>query len=1250
MASRPARRTTRKAAVSGSRPRANPWAVPAPLGPVSPNPGAVAMRDAFVTRIQEDLLGPAGGPAERFLAKGGATRVRDRYLVGMLAPKDTVGFTENTDDDEGVDGVSGEGDSAFPERPRGGTASLFPNSIGVSVVAEDTCSTLRVVADWGRYRKESENEEGTGKSSPFWQREPRHHVLELQTEEGLFNEEIDPAGQPGVFLRGRMARTLSGAGIAWWLITVFLVNEQPIPLQNKDEAWLFQVGFAIEDASGRPVFGGREEALGSPTVPPADRYEVESLDMEYRDVVEFGIGLGTSVHCAPATANPQRAVKVATATIPRFEVGRTDAPDPATVHQLSGLVVDMKELAAMDAPELANALAPLADGYREWLESVQRPRIGDASQRLTGHEGIARSVLDEAAKIADSIQRGIDLVLTNQDALDAFRFANRVMWRQRLHSIAGTKRLDASRTGRPPRLRDLLATEDVPANRSWRPFQLAFLLLNIPSLMDPAHEERTKPGLIDLLYFPTGGGKTEAYLGLVAFVFAIRRLQGDLIADDGTVFDGTAGLAVFMRYTLRLLTAQQVQRAAALVCAAEQERKRLAGTDMRWAKGDPFRLGMWVGGTVTPNRIDDASTSIRDAHDRGTVRGSTPKQLVACPWCGTKLGALNLDEDPDTHRSLLYCTDTTGDCPFTAAQAPGEGIPLVTVDDDIYRVLPSFLIATVDKFAQLPWEGRARMLFGQVEKRCSRHGYRHPDHDKRIGCNADTHPARGGRPGAGSTPVARLRPPDLILQDELHLIAGPLGTMVGLYETAIDKLGTWEVHGRSSRPKVVASTATIRRARDQGHALFWRKTRVFPPPVLDAGQQFFAEQTPTATAPGRLYLGVCARGVRLKQVQVRVFTAVMGAAWALWNRYGAAADPYLTAVGYFNALRELAGMRRMADDELRVQLGRAALWSPSVDRRHRMKVEELTSRVQSSDIPEALDRLAVSFDPAVADAEPIDLLLATNMMSVGVDIPRLGTMLVVGQPKATAEYIQATSRVGRDKDKPGVIVTLYNWARPRDVSHYERFEHYHATFYRRVEPLSVTPFSPRALDRALTAVVVSEARHLFGGSNGNSAAATFDRFGPVATEIIAGITERAVEVTGNATVRGEIEQEIKKRYDRWQTEKAATGGLLTYRRTSGGGQTYLLRKPEEDPRWVQWTCPNSLRETEPNVNLIVDRHKRNNAWVSEPAFGAPVPGDAVTGSVTTEDGTLDADGADLDDLPVDPDEEAIVPADSETPA
>jgi hypothetical protein len=1223
----PAKKRTQRASAPRRRTQANPWVVPTPEGPSFPSPGPSALRDEFVERITMDLLGPAGGPTERFQARGGATRVRDRYLVGMLAPKETIAFDESRDDDPAL-GQSEQGEPALPERKSSG-ASLFPSSIGMSVTLEPACTALQVVTEWGHYTKSNgpEKDERTGQNIPWWNREPVRHAVELPLEPGTFETPV-PLAPPGVVLRGRMERVAGD----WWLITIFLVNEQVVPLVNKDEAWLFQAAFSVEDASGGAVFAGRQEALGSGSVPAKDEFEIDMLDMQYRDTVEFAVGHGTSVHCTPAPGKPWRAVRVATATIPAFEVARTDPPDPKSIPQLANLVVDMKELSELDPPALATALAPLADGYRAWLVD-QRARIDDPTQRLQPFDATAHQVIDDAEHVADAIQRGIDLLVADPTALAAFRFANRVMWHQRIHTIAAAKRLEASRTGRPDRLSSVVASVDVSPNRTWRPFQLAFLLLNIPSLLDPAHPERTRPGLIDLLYFPTGGGKTEAYLGLVAFVIAVRRLQGEIVGDDGTVFDGANGLAVFMRYTLRLLTAQQVQRAAALVCAAEQERERLAASDPRWAAGSPIRLGMWVGGSVTPNRIDDAAEAVRDAHERGDTRGSTPKQLVSCPWCGTRIDAFALKIHPDTRRSLLFCTDTTGECPFTEAKAPDEGIPLLTVDDDIYRVMPSFLIATVDKFAQLPWEGRAAMLFGHVERRCSRHGYRHPDHDSRIGCTAGTHPARGGRPGAATTDVKRLRPPDLILQDELHLITGPLGTMVGLYETAVDRLATWPVRGVSSRPKVVASTATIRRAADQGHALFWRNMRIFPSPILDAGMQFFSQQTPTTVSPGRLYLGVCARGVRLKQVQIRVFTAVMGAAWALWNRYGDAADPYLTTVGYFNALRELAGMRRMADDELKTLVNRAHLWSPTIARRGRMKVEELTSRVQSSDIPEALDRLAVSFDPSNPDADPIDLLLATNMVSVGLDIPRLGNMVVVGQPKQTAEYIQATSRVGRERDKPGVIVTLYNWARPRDVSHYETFEHYHATFYRRVEPLSVTPFSARALDRGLTAVVVSEARHLPGGANLNSGANTFDRFGPIAREIITAVGDRAVDVAGFAGVRARTDTEVQLRYDEWKSEQDARGGLLTYKRVQGGGNTFLLRKPEEDARWGTWTCPNSLRETEPNVNLIVSRHTRNNSWRNDPPFGMPPARPAPSGTAGAAKAPVEA--ADVEELPED---------------
>ena len=343
---------------------------------------------------------------------------------------------------------------------------------------------------------------------------------------------------------------------------------------------------------------------------------------------------------------------------------------------------------------------------------------------------------------------------------------------------------------------------------------------------------------MDLLFFPTGGGKTEAYLGLTAFAIAIRRLQGVV---EGR--DGRDGVAVLMRYTLRLLTLQQFQRATALLCACELRRRALYGKgeteqQRRWGT-TPMRIGLWVGQSSTPNRTEDAETWVKQARQRnGGGRGSSPMQLARCPWCGSELsGGRNVDVDRGRERTLLQCSDTSGQCAFTPRNSPGEGLPVVVVDEEVYRLLPSLVIATVDKLARMPWEGRVQSLFGQVSRHCDRHGYLTPGEE-----HPGQHPKRGALPPAAVVPCEPLRPPDLIIQDELHLISGPLGSLVGLYETAVDELSTWTVDGQRVRPKVIASTATIRRAGDQVKRLFDRKLGVFPPPGLDARDSFFALQ------------------------------------------------------------------------------------------------------------------------------------------------------------------------------------------------------------------------------------------------------------------------------------------------------------------------------------------------------------------------------------------------------------------------
>jgi len=994
------------------------------LQPLSPS----AMRDELERLVLLDLLGPAGGPAEE-LDEGS---VRDRYLVGMLAPRDQHIVPEELDE-LAVPEESGSEDGANDDAALQNT-SLCPSSIGMSFCVDSAATSLSVTATWGHYRRDHSETLKTPKGAPklVWKRQQmggKPEIFPLQ--EGLIPPwSPEPEEQPDVVVRGLVRHTADS-----WTVTLFLVNEQREPEHRRDEAWVFQPALRVESPDGAPIFQHR--STGGRTIPSDDE---QAMAMLYRRHVGFAIGHGVSTHAEIVPGDPTRAIRLSTRVVPSYDVPRTEAPTSAEVPGLADLVLDMKELAETPAAELSNKLTPLATAYAAWIAG-QAARIDDPAAGLGDYRHVAEQAIAECHHALDRIQAGITLLAHHAQAAQAFSFMNRAMWLQRVHTLYAEVR----RRGQQTSLEEL----DRPENRRWRPFQLAFILLNLPALTDLHHPDRSEDAtaVADLLWFPTGGGKTEAYLGLTAYTLAIRRLQGTIADRSGEV-----GVAVIMRYTLRLLTLQQFQRAAALICACEVIRQE----DQQGTWGNsPFRLGLWVGQRTTPNTTEQSEESSRQ--DRGLYqRGSTvggvgsPRQLTNCPWCGAPIDAgRDIRIEPFSRgrgRTFIYCGDPLGRCAFSRRNSP-EGLPVLVVDEEIYRCLPSLLIATVDKFAQMPWNGATQMLFGQVDKQCSRHGFRSPDLEDK-----DQHRAVGSFPSARSVPHPPLRPPDLIIQDELHLISGPLGTLVALYESVVDHLATWKVDGKQVRPKVIAATATIRRASQQVYTLFLRRVNVFPPQGLDVNDNFFARQRePGDATPGRRYLGICASGRRLKAALIRVYVAYLSAAQYLYNSYGTAVDPWMTLVGYFNSINELGGMRRLVEDDVRSRLGR--MEQRGLARRSPPYLEELTSRKSSTDIPEILDRLERVFDPrlmgqsgnGVTSPRPLDVLLATNMISVGVDVKRLGLMVVTGQPKTTAEYIQATSRVGRNA--PGLICVVFNWARPRDLSHYEQFEHYHATFY-----------------------------------------------------------------------------------------------------------------------------------------------------------------------------------------------------------
>ncbi|MBI5527015.1 MAG: helicase [Deltaproteobacteria bacterium] len=1165
--------------------------------PVLAPPSAEGIRDELEKLVVNDLLGPAGGPDEEVDER----RVSERYLVGMLAPKNKAFALEEADRLEAERGTSTE--DGTPDVTVPSAISMFPSSLGLSFCVPENTPAVKVTARWGWYRKLPtgttvddkgeptlpDEDEGDGKV--VWKRTPVEGSKVLALGEGPVEPWVVSAAQPEVVVRG-LVRKVEGDLI----VSLFLVNGQTEPSRLKDVAWLFQPELVVEGPHGGAVFCRRTR------VSERDRRaepEDARMEMAYRDFVEFAVGHGVGVHWETAPDDPTRATRIETRVVPRHEVKQQESPTEKDVPELEGLELDMKALAEGSRERLVATLKVLPDAYEKWIEN-QKTRLN--APDLQDFRQEADETVRAWERALGRIREGIALIETNENAAAAFQFANAAMWRQRLRTMI----VDRRRRNPQESVTDLETELDLPKNHSWRVFQLGFILQNLAGITGLDHADRSTnaQATADLLWYPTGGGKTEAYLGLTAYTLGLRRLQGVVAGRSGE-----QGVAVLMRYTLRLLTLQQFQRASALICACEVIRR---GDPKKWGK-EPFRIGLWVGMKTTPNTSEQSDEWLKQNRNTravyyGGVGGSgSPAQLTNCPWCGEPIrpeqNIVVETYERGACRTFTYCGDTLGRCAFTARNSPNEGVPVIVVDEEIYRRLPALVIATVDKFAQLPWNGKTGMLFGQVDGYCPRHGFRSPEIE-----DDDSHQKKGAFPAVNSEPVGPLRPPDLIIQDELHLISGPLGTLTGLYETVVDRLCSWEVDGRLVRPKVIASTATIRRASDQVAGLFLRKVEVFPPSGLDPKDNFFSVQRDTSVLYGRRYIGICATGRRLKAALIRVYTAFLSAGQALYERNSAEADPWMTAVGYFNSIRELAGMRRLVDDDVRARLRDTD--KRGLAKRRAPVLEELTSRKSSTEIPSLLDRMEVSFNadnyPKAKEdgtgkkvVNPLDVLLATNMISVGVDVKRLGLMIVAGQPKTTAEYIQATSRVGRSK--AGLVCTVYNWARPRDLSHFESFEHYHATFYRHVEALSVTPFAARALDRGLSALLVALVRQLGQKFNANPRAQDLDRNHPFVREAVESIYRRVEGVVQVKAVADDIRARLENRLDEWLAEAAAVrGSLLGYRMTRDGSTRELLKKAGVGD-WELFTCLNSLRDVEPTVNLIVN----DTGMRDDPAPTAP---------------------------------------------
>lgn len=1127
---------------------------------VGPEPAGQEIDTTLPIQFEDEResYGPwrQSGSGEEILLRDSPTK---RYGIGVLFPfrtdfENTVnGFVDSADNEaqeqtdakvEPPDEHVGTGPASVGERESEdfdlSLANAYqPSSLGLSYLADfPPGSSLVVTAEGGRYAKWDgvtvKRGDGRLVKRTWWLRRPVEFRVEFLADSLSSKNTVYLVART----RDTQAQVLNANGLDLCievfsrqhdlgkrLLTVCLVNRtKPIKDGMTDEFCLFQshLNVAIKAPSGEACILPYPEAVSR------DDPEQDSLTLLYRHAQTFATGHGCSANWI-VEKGAERASAVRSESFPVVETPNT-TPD---IRDENGnlLEVSMAALAGLSpGDDGQNAMATLVDSYARWVD-IQRARAVDLPERL---QAAASDHLRQCVRAITRMRDGLAYIRDDQNARKAFQFANHAILLQQivtttarypLRRVAYDKKSGQTAVAGSYKIPDV---HDRPSGRGmWRAFQIAFLLASIHSAGEGEAPDRA---LVDLIWFPTGGGKTEAYLGLAAFAMFKRRIDNP--AD--------VGVNVLMRYTLRLLTAQQFQRASSLILAMEYLRRCLSDQ-----LGDtPFSAGIWLGSETTPNKCEQAEQALRDLER--SAKGGNKFLLTRCPWCGAQFGrvdgsvrqaravgranALVVGYVRQSGTVAFRCPDSK--CEFS------DILPIYVIDDDVYEKRPTLVIGTIDKFALLAWRPEARALFG-----------------------------------IDATGERIASPPGLIIQDELHLISGPLGSMAGLYETTIEELCTDRRSGQPVIPKIVSSTATIRRYADQIRSLYAREdVALFPPPGLDAGDSFFARYD--TERPGRIYVGVHAVSLGSVQTEwVRTFTALAQAPMALTP---AQQDPWWTIPVFFNSIREMGTAHTLFLSD--VPDYAKVIWqrrnTANAYRRYLNRIKELTGGLPSDEITGAIEELGVACeDPP--NGTPVDVCLASSIIEVGIDIPRLSLMVVAGQPKTTSQYIQVTGRVGRLHNRPGLVITMYSPSKPRDRSHFERFRSYHERLYAHVEPTSVTPFSAPALDRALHAVLVAYVRQI---GKRDGIAAHPSPFPSNAVERFRSLVSARIEIVDKGE-RETLERVLDRRIAEWKAwqriewSKVAETEDVPLLRTAG-----QYASPEQ--RRLSWATPTSMRNVD----------------------------------------------------------------------
>ena len=1052
----------------------------------------------------------------------------ERFPTGVLYPvyKGGEGIdpaSETQDDEDETSTLDAELVDKAVESPVKRRRYIPPSSVGFSFFIRGEKIEFQVICSAVRYEKVGKKIAGglvhdeEHRFAKDWRRIPLTDsngevkmFSALACEKNMTSRE--PARESSLVFNGRASIDVFWRPFAdGWITTVSLFNMCELLTDGNSDSLaedrngnsLFEVGLrCIFDAGEVGVYPRVDTSLLSD--------EEQELELQYKKRHIYAVGHGAAVNWRQKKEDDSGSVgEIWAEFFPSVEVPQVTAD----VVDSDNKTLQISYLSSVDTTksEVFDDLDHFVSGYVDWVENQKLLAASVSSDE----QEAAKRIIERMDIAASRMKQGVLFLRKDKRAKQSFALANQAMLDQMMQhdrSQGKIKALDQYR---------------------WRPFQLAFLLSDIESVVN---EESDFRDTVDLIWFPTGGGKTEAYLGLIAFLIVWRRLANP---------ESGGGTTVIMRYTLRLLTAQQYLRATRMICALELIRRKRPELGK-----EPITIGMWVGAATSPNTLITAQQAVNKA---AGGNGTAPMELVICncPWCGE---SFNAPKNYVVSPMQFHFRCTNRDCDF--GLSAGGIIPCNVVDEELYANPPTLLIATIDKFARLAWEERTNAFFG-------------------INGN---------------------RPPELVVQDELHLIAGALGSVAGLYEAALDSV----LVQRGIHPKYIASTATIRMADQQVRRMYGKDVAVFPPPGLSCDDSYFARTVPLSEKPGRLYVGYLAPMLGRKPVGkipsniVPLAAAILLApevVFADQEDRDSLLDAWWTQVVYHSSIKGVGSSHNAFSNDVREYIQR---YLDEVNETYRRDKEEKTvvgrraariAQLTSLSSAEENARTFACLERSREDPECLDAVLATNMISVGLDVARLALMIINGQPLTTAEYIQASSRVGRG-DTPGVVFTNYYRDQARSLSHYENFRPYHESFYRFVEPTSVTPYTYQARLRALHAALVITVRHSCGHLLANKEAGSFDPADARIAKVIDILKFRCLQADEARAL--ETAKHINKLVYEWKTEAdmcKASKRQLNYQAPDKDKVTERLIHNHDDKIKGMWATLQSMRNVE-NTALL----------------------------------------------------------------